>query len=187
MAGDEWVDIPADDEWETIPAEGVKSGTPGVLAGGLAAAGAVLPAVVAGGKRAIEEIATHPNVAGAGQRLANLGGMPLRTLSTGKQIIDVVTGKQSPAAAVGDAVRNEVGTQVLTRAPGLLQQLALRLAPKMSGMTGVGAGGAMIGAAVPAALLAGMQHDQQIDRSDVINQPGLAGDIARALMARQRQ
>jgi hypothetical protein len=137
-------------------------------------------------KRAVEELATNPKVAGAGKKLTRLGGLPLRQVSTAKQVYDVMTGKQDIGSAAVDAVRNEVGQQVVQRAPGLLQRIALKVAPRLAGASGIFGGGALLGTAIPAGLLAAIEHDSKRDFSGVENTNTLAGSIARALSPRPK-
>jgi hypothetical protein len=64
----------------------------------------------------------------------------------------------------------------------MLQRIALRVAPRLAAASGVTAGGAMIGAALPIAVLAAMQRDYaNIDQ----HQTPLSRSIAAALTPRQ--
>lgn len=185
---DEWVTISDEDEgdWQDEPAPAKAGNAPGMIAGALGTAAAAAPALVSGGRRLIEEVATNKNVPGIGKKIMDKigGATPLRKLSYGKQIYDVVTGKDSPMKAIADTARNEIGQQVITRAPGLVQKAALRIAPRLASLSGAAVSGVATGAAVPMALLAAMKHDQQRDTSHVGEGDSLADQIARAISRR---
>jgi hypothetical protein len=158
---------------------------------GLATASAALPAVVAGGKRLLEEVATRPNFGAGVQKL--LGSLPMvgvsaRRANVGAQLYDVARGRQSVPAAALDAARNELGQQAIARAPGLLQKLALKAAPRVAGLTGMTAG--PIGLGLAAALAGKDAYDyfsshEPLPRGERLSQREQLERARRAILLRE--